>query len=458
VVDWADFPRLKWRAFAVVAAAIVALLCAAHLVFSSDHTWTPVLVRAGMVLTGMLAFNEYVFRLVGRAEAALQQERRRLQAIHQISSGVAFLPALERNLGSSLEVIRAVFGAAVVAWMVPAGGELQCRLIVGERRTGADDDLRLRYGQDLPGRALSCARTVVLEDFARVPAGDRAAYPLMAAEGLRSAVALPAAVHQSVLGVLVVGWRAAHRLGGADRDFLENVGNLVAVAVQNLRLYRETQRLAGLEERERLAREMHDGLAQALTYLKLKAEAALTHAQSPSGLPLVAAALEAMRRGAVDALMDLKSPAAGTPGDFTAHLAAYLHTWTRLNDIETELLLPQGAVHLQEDAEFQVLRIVQEALANVRKHAAARRVWVRLAREVGIVTVTVADDGRGFDPGLAGRPGHFGLGILRERATAIGGSVTVGPRAGGGTEVVLRVPDAVQPAGGLAVGLGGSAR
>ena len=447
-----SYRHLKWQTFGVAAVGLAVLLTGMHLLYFPHGPLGQLGVRLAVLSAAVLLFNEYVFRLIARADAALQGESQRLYALHQISEGVTFLPALERNLGATLEIARQVCGAAVVAWMEPGGAEagLRCRVLVGDRRSAADEDLRLRFGQDLPGRALHTGRLVAIEDISSIPPADRGAYPLLQAEGLRSGVALGATVHDHPVGVLTLGWRTPHRLSSADREFIENVANVLGVAAENLRLYRETQRLGALEERERIAREMHDGFAQTLTYLKLKAESALLRVRAGGrggAAPAVAAALEEIRRGAVEALgdvrqaiMDLKAPIGASPGDFTTHLAAYLHSWSRLNDIDAELLLPQGGLDFEAEAEIQVLRICQEALANVRKHARADRVWVRLSTGEDGAHVSVADDGRGFDPSFAQRTGHFGLGILRERAAAIGGTVTIQPRPGGGTEVVLHVP------------------
>lgn len=446
-----NFRALKWQTFGVGAVSLSAVLVGLNLWRGPSVSAAEMGLRVAVLSVAILLFNEYAFLLIGRADEALNQERQRLYALHRISEGVTFLPSFERNLGATLEIVRQVSGAAVVAWVEPTGGaeaDIRCRLLVGESRTSAGGELRLRFGQDLPGRALSSGKLVAIEDFLAVPAADRGAYPLMVAEGLRSGAALCATVHQQPAGVLTLGWRRPHRLAPADREFVENVANLLGVAVENLRLYRETQRLGAMEERERIAREMHDGFAQMLAYLKIRAEGALARGDGPEAAATLRAALEDIRQGAVEALgdvrqaiMDLKAPVGGAPGDFTAHLAAYLHSWSRLNDIEAELLLPQGGLEFGEDVELQVLRICQEALANVRKHARAQRVWVRLLRERdGGVAVSVADDGRGFDPREDPRPGHFGLGILRERAAAIGGEIAIQSRPGGGTEVLLRLP------------------
>lgn len=452
----AEFRRLRWQTFGVATLGLVAVQFLLHFLGPEGARWLPVVVTIAVIAAAVLIFNEYVFRLIARAHAALGRERQRLYALHQISEAVAFLPALERNLGASLDIVRRVTSAAVVGWLEPAAHEpeLHVRVLVGDRRSAANEELCVRFGQDVPGRAFSSGKTVTVEDAFRMPKGDREAYPLLAAEGLRAGVAVCAAVHQQTQGTLFLGWRSPHQLSRADREFLDNVSNLLAVAVENLRLYRETQRLGALEERERLAREMHDGLAQQLTYLKLKAESALAQANGASSLPLLVGALDVIRRGTVEALgdvrqaiMDLKVTGSGASAEFTTHLTEYLQAWTRLNDIDTELQLPQGAVDLPDDVGFQALRIIQEALANVRKHSGARQVRLRVERAGGIVTASVVDDGRGFEPVVSARPGHFGLSILRDRAGAIGGSVAIQSEPGGGCAVVLRIPE-VQAAPG----------
>jgi len=442
-----ELRTVKWRALCVVAVGVASVQALLHMLLDPRSPWWHVVLRVAIYVGGLFLLIEYAFRLLERTGGALEQERARLHALHRVTEGAALLPDLARTLADSIDEVRRVCGAAVVAWVAPAGAELRYRLLAGERRTASDEQVRLRPGQDLAGRALRTGQTAELEDLLRLPPAERSAYPLLLAEELRAGAALCATVNHRVLGVLAVGWRTPHRLSDADRRFLENVSSVLGVGGENLRLYQETQRMAALEERERLAREMHDGIAQALTYLKLKAEAGLVHAQGPAGLPLVVAGLEAIRRGALDALgevrqaiMDLRAPAAGSRGDFTGHLADYLCAWTRLNELEAELVVADADIALPEDAQFQVVRIIQEALANARKHSGARRVTVTLAREPGQVAVSVSDDGRGIEPEGPAGPGHFGLGILRERAAAIGGSISILPRPGGGTEVRLRVP------------------
>jgi two-component system nitrate/nitrite sensor histidine kinase NarX len=456
-VGWAELHRLKWRTFAGALAAVTLLLLADAVVPVPPAGWVRAALRGGAALAGIWAFNEYVFGRIRRVQqTAWRQERLRLRALHEIGTSLASLPAVAPDLSEGLEVVRRVTGSAVVAWFEPGPGDgpLCCGAVVG-----APAELAARAAAELPGQAWAEGRALFVED---VEQAGGSAQPLLRAAGLRGAAALCGGVSGRSTGVLLLGWRVPHAPGSGERAFLAQVADLVAAAAEGVRRYRETERLAALQERQRLAREMHDGLAQALTYLKLKAESALAQAGMAGGPGVLVSALEAIRRGAMEALgdvrqaiLDLKAPAGGDEGDFTDHLARYLQSWSRLSDIQAELQLPTGRVDLPEETGLHVLRVVQEALANVRKHALASRVWVRLAREDGEVTVRVADDGRGFDPAQAQRPGHFGLHILRERAAAVGGTVTVRSRPGAGCEVVLRLPEPGRAPAALAAAAGG---
>ncbi|HSC01538.1 MAG TPA: ATP-binding protein, partial [Burkholderiaceae bacterium] len=107
---------------------------------------------------------------------------------------------------------------------------------------------------------------------------------------------------------------------------------------------------------------------------------------------------------------------------------------------------PVPELRLSAAQEFQLLRIVQEALANVAKHAQAQRAWLTIHRHAGRVDVVVEDDGNGLpEPPAADGGSHYGLEIMRQRAASLGGTLDVGPRAGGGTRVHLSFPTEAKP-------------
>ncbi len=212
--------------------------------------------------------------------------------------------------------------------------------------------------------------------------------------------------------------------------------------------------LAVLEERERIARELHDSLGQVLAYVNTQAQAAsqlLSEGQTATAENylnrLVAVAQEA--QGDVrEYIASVKGATSSRSGLFTT-LARHLERFGQNYKIHTELTVPADLAEdtLEPAVEVQLVRIIQEALANVRKHAGASSVRVSLAVEVNqparrVMQVTVQDDGCGFEPALpsAGGEQSFGLGIMRERAEGIGSRLEIHSAPGQGTSIIVWVP------------------
>ena len=210
-------------------------------------------------------------------------------------------------------------------------------------------------------------------------------------------------------GVLVVGvWRAIHA---------SEVGRAIA------------------EERARVAREIHDGLSQYLFAISTHAAMLEAGADLAETIPKLKAAVQAAQTEARFATLALSSASGRAP--FDTALRRYVDFLTADGELEVELDIESG-VRLAPDEQIEVFRIVQEGLANARKHAHARRAWVSIGRRGAERLVSVRDDGDGFEPSLdeAGQ----GLGNMRQRAAAIGGAFSLRSAPGRGTalEVVLR--------------------
>lgn len=211
---------------------------------------------------------------------------------------------------------------------------------------------------------------------------------------------------------------------------------------------------ATVAERERLARELHDAPAQVLAAIHLRLRSLEGHPEL-AGLHAVQTELAEVAAVCADALRDLRQEIGGLR-DCCAEdrsLPEVLGTLTarfaRGTGIPTDLHVdPVGAEHLAPDAVVHVARIVAEALANVRKHAAARTVSVRVERHGAGVVASVEDDGVGFTQPPAPDGLRFGLHVMAERASLAGGHLDVGPRPGGGTRVRVVLPEPVPaPAG-----------
>jgi signal transduction histidine kinase len=267
-------------------------------------------------------------------------------------------------------------------------------------------------------------------------------------EGTISHIAAPLKVGQQVVGVLHGANRRFHSFSQHEIELFSSLANQAAIAVENARLYSQVQNLAVLEERDRLAREMHDGLAQVLGYLSLKAASAqeLLAAQQSEGLR---AELRQMEKAAQEAYVDVREAILGLRssvvlgGGLVRTLTEYLHKFTSQSGIKAELTTsPDGNPQLPPATEVQLIRIIQEALTNVRKHARAKRVWVRLEIKVPRAKIEVEDDGQGFDlPEVLRQEGHhFGLHTMKERAESVGGQLHIDTKPGQGTKVRINLP------------------
>ena len=212
--------------------------------------------------------------------------------------------------------------------------------------------------------------------------------------------------------------------------------------------------LAVSEERERIARELHDSLGQVLAYVNTQAQAVgelLSQGQTAMAENYLARLVTVAREAQGDVREYIASVKGATSSrlGFFSTLAQYLQRFGQNYKIHTELTVPEGLAEdaLEPAVEVQLVRIIQEALANVRKHAEAGSVRVSLAVEDGqpaghVMQVTVQDDGRGFDPASppAGGEQSFGLSIMRERTQGIGGSLEIRSAPGQGASVIVRVP------------------
>jgi signal transduction histidine kinase len=212
------------------------------------------------------------------------------------------------------------------------------------------------------------------------------------------------------------------------------------------RLVEQQRAMAILEERERLARELHDGQAQVLGYVKMRAQVArelLAQGQAAE----VDAYLANLIAVAQDAHADVREyllgvKAAGAPElAFLDALQRYLHQFSQNYGICTELHVLPDFGDVEPTAQLQLLRIIQEALTNARKHAHASQIRIEASVQAGQACFTIQDDGQGFDPGqLADNGPTFGLRFMRKRAEEVGGSLEVHSAPGQGTHVIVRVP------------------
>jgi two-component system nitrate/nitrite sensor histidine kinase NarX len=264
------------------------------------------------------------------------------------------------------------------------------------------------------------------------------------------------AIHASIwtpgerFGELWLARRSGSPFSERDRTYLSTLAGLAAIAITSARLRGKERQGAILAERDRIARELHDSLAQVLgsTHLRLRA---LLSRPELADRPRTAAELEELADVAEEAYRDVREAILGLreasrPRGFLEGLAAYLEKYSQQAGVRTVLETAlDGELALSTDGELQVIRVIQEALTNVRKHAGASTARVRIAGGAsGTLTIVIEDDGRGFDPSRSAvqRDGGFGLHTMRERIELVGGSLRLDSEPGRGTRVIALIPPA----------------
>jgi signal transduction histidine kinase len=228
-----------------------------------------------------------------------------------------------------------------------------------------------------------------------------------------------------------------------DQRLIETLAAHAAVAIENARLLARSRELSIVEERNRLARELHDSVSQKLFGLVLSAEAAATMLErNGSGAREQVARLGELAHDALAELRELifeLRPASLEEDGLAATLRKHVEMLERVHDRAIEMRVTGSARTAPEDA-AEVLRIAQEAMTNALRHAGAARIEVRIHARDGRLTLTVADDGAGFDPDAPGlRSRRLGLTSMEERARALGGTLAIVSRPGEGTTVTLEV-------------------
>ena len=282
--------------------------------------------------------------------------------------------------------------------------------------------------------------------------------PSPAAAELRqtgAVLAVPLLLGKRLLGILTLAdKRSGEPYGDEDLDLLAALGPSAALALENARLHEE--RLAMLrqqftqvaavqdEERRRIARELHDGVGPSLASLRIRLRTVhklLQRAQNP-----MAAEVEELAEQAQASIRDIRRliddlrPAVLDELGLVAALREYVARYQEDQGIAVTLALPDQAPRLPPALETALFRIVQEALANVARHAQADRAEVALSYGSGQVTLSVLDRGRGFDPQTR-RPGsHLGLWSMQERVEPFGGRFQVESAPGRGTRLTVTVP------------------
>jgi two-component system nitrate/nitrite sensor histidine kinase NarX len=303
---------------------------------------------------------------------------------------------------------------------------------------------------------LTCSHPILLGDVAGLPNGLPAGFsteiPLKTklienseASDIRALLLTPlCSPAGEALGAIVVGSGRQNGFNQRQLDLLQSLASQVTLVVRNSQLMAELQFRSMMAERSRLAREIHDGLAQTLGFLKLQTSQMqnflhlgdferLAEAIRISHKILEEAYLDA--RQAIDGLRIVPSLRGLSPW-----LEQTVVEFQENSGIRVNLVDVHDFDHLASEVQAQLIRIVQEALSNVRKHAHANQAWVECRMDSGDLILEVRDDGTGFSPEDIPAPSRYGLQGMRERTELIGAEFQVISRPHEGTTVRVRLP------------------
>jgi len=446
------------RRWAWVAVPMLAILTLEALQDSALGGLLPVpvhLVVLGVALFGGAAIiARTLFRRFDQLALELKEQNEELRArsnamaaLQQVSLAVSSLRDLDRVLDTVTDQARRlVSGDVAVLCLAGEDG------VLGPRsRSGPPD--AFHPGPDAcphpQGRGGPCPLVTGVTDGTR---GELVGAPLcryVDPSFLGSSVAVPLLAGDRQLGSLAVSTTARRGFRALELSSLESLAAQAAVAIENARLYGRVRELGIMEERARIARELHDGLAQVLGYVGTKSEAAISlldagsSAEARTQLVDLGDAARSVYVDVREAILGLSAPVAPELGVLEA-IRSYAERYEELAKLPALVQAEDGVddVRLAPAAEAQALRLLQEALTNVRKHAQARRVTITARREDAMFVIEVIDDGRGFDPAATNGSDwpHFGLATMRERAASVGGTVEIDSRPGAGARVRFRLP------------------
>lgn len=414
----------KLRILAVLLPSVFVLLVQLILYFVEvDETLTEVgehVIGTAILSAGAVPFSVYVFRAFTRLRDELARRAQHLETLHETSVAVARVPAIpllyERIAEGAREVVRADRG--IVSLKAAGRG----RILAAAPRAAQ----LLRWEADLVNEA------------------ESALGPIRRSDGGRSFLGAPIRLGDGVLGVMAAVRDSGPEFVGEDELLLGMFGVAASAGIENVQRLEDTHLLATVEERERVARELHDDLGQLLAFLTAKIQAieelVVTGraADARRELADLESASRALGEQVREAILGLRarigpdSPLGPALEDYVAEFGIQAGLSTSFEST------PDAGLSLPGTAQYQLLRIAQEALTNARRHARAHRVAVRLAESDGHVELTVTDDGVGFDFSSALR--GFGLKTMEERAGSLNGRLEIRSSPGAGTIVLVRAP------------------
>jgi signal transduction histidine kinase len=371
-----------------------------------------------------------------------QDESVRFRILTEVSQQITSILEIEDLLTRIVRSIQQTFGYYHVGIGLIEADEVVYR--VGAGRLWDDPGFqfkpaRLKVGSEgITGWVAQTGQVACVMDVAQDPR-----YVLMQGSLTRSELTVPITVKGRTIGVLDAQSEQVNGFDQTDIEMLQSLANQAGIAIENVRLHEQSKDVAVLEERQRLARELHDSVTQSLYGLNLYAEAALGHL-AIGQIDQVREYLNDIQKTAQESLTEMRLLIYELRPPILENEGLIAALQNRLYSVENRIALKSSLNsnlenRLPMDVEDGLYRIAQEALNNTLKHAHAKDIEISILQDNQTVIMEISDNGIGFDPATASSEGCLGIVSMRERAMANGWCFDVKSRAGAGTCVRVEV-------------------
>ncbi len=387
---------------------------------------------------------------INELTARLEQREQELAAMRRDQQSLNTLLSLVEAMSSELDLDQLLKKMVISAVDLLGASNGAIGLVDEERRVIHHPalynlpaeliNIDVTEGVGISGQVYALKRPVIIRDY-----GSQVWIPLEDARmrEIKAAMSVPIWWQGRLIGVFSIGTTDPNRIfDNRDVDTLAQFAKHAAIAIENARLYGETKRLAHLDERNRIARELHDSVTQSLFTVVLMADAVRNFLRDGQD---AAPTAELLYQTARDALNEMRAliyelrPAALESDGLVTALGKMANVVRTSHGLPIEMR-HENARRISPDREEALYRIAQEALNNVVKHAHASHAAIELDVTVNQARLVVSDDGIGFDQ--TAQPPRTGLGLvtMRERAEQLGGCLIVWSALQGGTRVEARMP------------------
>ncbi|MBT9455884.1 MAG: type IV pili methyl-accepting chemotaxis transducer N-terminal domain-containing protein [Burkholderiaceae bacterium] len=371
--------------------------------------------------------------------AKIEAQRQRLGALYEVSAFIAEAENLDDMARGFVSKIRRIARADAVALRWSDATNKRYLLLAHEGLPASfkNEEQCVPSGDCHCGQSAATARTRVIAIRA-----EPGPHGLCGRAGFETLLTVPVSLHHHIHGEIDLFFRSPQAVSQEDQSLVELLASHLAGGMEGLRAVAAEKEAAVASERSLLAQELHDSIAQSLAFLKIQVQL-LRGALRKGDAPATERSLAEIETGVLESYGDVREllmhfRTRVSLEDIEPALRTTLQKFEHQTGLSTELQTEGHGVPLPPDVQIQVLHVIQEALSNVRKHAGATHVLLRV-QQAPRWRFEVIDDGVGFDPGPDPGESHVGMRIMRERALRIGAEVSILSTPGAGTRVLISV-------------------